>query len=182
MLVGEAAGRAGLLAPVSFVLAGACLAPTAASYAELAGRLPLSAGESAYVRTGFDSKTMGQVAGWMVIIAGTFASAAVADGSVGYLREFVDVSPSVLVVLVIWALANLALILMKRRGDAPPPETFTVRMWVPVIGLVTAVGLLVVTSWPWPTRSGPTPPPLLSTVPVSRGGPHARPHHHLPRL
>ncbi len=52
------------------------------------------------------------------------------------------------IVLIIWALANLALILMKRRGDPPPAGTFTVRMWVPAVGFVTAVGLLVVTSWP----------------------------------
>ena len=52
------------------------------------------------------------------------------------------------IVLVIWALANLALILMKRRGDAPPAGTFIVPMWVPVVGLITAVGLLAITSWP----------------------------------
>jgi amino acid transporter len=52
------------------------------------------------------------------------------------------------IVLVIWALANLALILMKRRGDAPPAGTFVVPMWVPVVGLITAAGLLAITSWP----------------------------------
>ena len=50
-------------------------------------------------------------------------------------------------VLVIWALANLALILMKRRGDAAPEGTYTVPMWVPVVGLITAIGLLAITSW-----------------------------------
>ena len=108
VLIGEASGRAGLLAPVAFILAGLCLAPTAAGYAELAGRLPVSAGEAAYVRAGFNSKTMGQVAGWLVIFAGTFASAAVADGSVGYLREFVDLSPSTLVVLVVMTIGLIA--------------------------------------------------------------------------
>ncbi len=108
VLVGEASGRAGLFAPISFIVAGACLAPTAASYAELAGRLPVSAGESAYVRSGFDSRTMGQVAGWMVIVAGTFAAAAVADGSVGYLREFFDLSPSTLVILVVLLIGLVA--------------------------------------------------------------------------
>ncbi|MFA9564904.1 MAG: APC family permease [Acidimicrobiales bacterium] len=108
VLIGEASGRAGLFAPLSFILAGACLAPTAASYAELAGRLPVSAGASAYVRTGFNSKTMGQVAGWLVIFASTFAAAAVADGSVGYLREFVDLSPALLVILVVMTIGVIA--------------------------------------------------------------------------
>jgi hypothetical protein len=50
--------------------------------------------------------------------------------------------------LIIWALANLALILMKRRGDPAPEGTFIVPMWVPVAGLVTSLGLLLITSWP----------------------------------
>lgn len=64
VLVGTAAGRAGVYAPVAFLLAAIGLAPTAAAYAEFAGRFPVSAGEAAYVRAGFNSR-------WVSLITGS---------------------------------------------------------------------------------------------------------------
>ena len=135
VLIGTAADRAGLYAPLSFVLAGLCLAPTAASYAELSGRLPVSAGESAYVRSGFNSRTMGQITGWMVIFAGTFASAAVANGAVGYIREFVDVSPSLLAIAVIVAIG-----LVAAWGIAESVTVAAVLTVIEASGLLAIVG------------------------------------------
>ena len=55
VLVGAAAGRLGYGAPVAFALAAVLMAFTAASFAELGVRLPVAAGEAAYVRAGFAS-------------------------------------------------------------------------------------------------------------------------------
>jgi amino acid transporter len=101
VLVGAAAGRAGLYAPAAFVLAAIGTAPAAASYAELAGRYPVSAGEAAYVRAGFNSRTMSLITGWLVIISGTVASATVAIGCAGYIRTFFDIPMPVLITGVI---------------------------------------------------------------------------------
>ena len=90
VLVGAAAGRAGLYAPFAFVLAAIAIAPTAASYGELVSRMPVSAGEAAYVREGFRSNRVSAVIGWLVIFSGIVASATVAIGCAGYLRTFVD--------------------------------------------------------------------------------------------
>ena len=55
VLIAPAAARAGMHAPLSFVLAALVMAPSAASFAELGSRMPQSAGEATYVRAGLRS-------------------------------------------------------------------------------------------------------------------------------
>ncbi|MEP0945102.1 MAG: amino acid permease [Rhizobiaceae bacterium] len=101
VLVGAAAGWAGLYAPLSFVLAAIAIAPTAASYGELVSRFPVSAGEAAYVREGLRSKSVSAVIGWLVILSGIVASATVAIGCAGYLRTFIDLPLPLVVTAVV---------------------------------------------------------------------------------
>jgi APA family basic amino acid/polyamine antiporter len=82
VLIGAVAGHAGKYAPWSFLLAGLCMALTVDSYAELATRFPVSAGEA--------------------------ASAAVARGSAGYIGQFVDWPQSLIVLMVLVALGAVA--------------------------------------------------------------------------
>jgi basic amino acid/polyamine antiporter, APA family len=49
VLVGLAAGRSGMHAPLAFLGAALAMAFSAASFAELGTRMPVSAGEAAYV-------------------------------------------------------------------------------------------------------------------------------------
>src|SRR3972149_10427488 len=90
VLLGATAGRAGIRAPVSFVLASIVVAFSAASFAELSARFPVSAGEAAYVRAGFQSGALSLAVGFLVILSGVVSSAAIAVGSIGYLLEFVE--------------------------------------------------------------------------------------------
>ena len=69
VLVGTTAGRAGIYAPSAFVIAAMVMALTAASFAELAGRYPVSAGEAAYVRAGFRSDLIAIFTGLLVVLA-----------------------------------------------------------------------------------------------------------------
>ncbi len=108
VLVGAAAGRAGIYAPVAFIVAAIGIAPTAATYGELASRYPVSAGEAAYVKAGFGSRTMSLVAGWLVIVSGVVASAAIAIGCAGYIRTFVDLPLPLAVMAVILAMGLVA--------------------------------------------------------------------------
>lgn len=96
VLVGAAAAKAGFYAPVSFLLAAAVVAFTGFSYAELGTRYPVSAGEAAYVRHGLNSNTMSLLVGLMVVTTGVVSSAAIAIGSAGYIRSFIDVSPEII--------------------------------------------------------------------------------------
>jgi amino acid transporter len=108
VLLGATAGRAGIYAPVSFVLASIVVAFSAASFAELSTRFPVSAGEAAYVRAGFQSDSLSLVVGFLVILSGVVASAAITVGSTGYLREFVDLPDAVLVLIVVLTVGAIA--------------------------------------------------------------------------
>lgn len=106
VLVGKVAGKAGLYAPVSFILACVIAGFTALSFAELASRYPRSAGEAVYVYRGFRSPSLALAAGLLVAAAGIVSSATIANGFVGYLREFVDL-PTWLVLIALVSLLGL---------------------------------------------------------------------------
>ena len=108
VLIGAVAGHAGKYAPWSFLLAGAVMAFTVGSYAELATRFPVSAGEAAYVRAAFRSRTASTLTGLLTILIGIVSSATVALGAAGYIGQFVDWPQGVVVALVLAALGAVA--------------------------------------------------------------------------
>ncbi|NMM46055.1 amino acid permease [Rhodospirillaceae bacterium KN72] len=108
VLLGAAAGRAGMYAPLSFVLAGIVMAFSAASFAELSARFPVSAGEAAYVRAGLQSNKLSLVVGFLVILSGVVSSAAITVGSTGYLREFIDWTPWFMILVVLVVVGGIA--------------------------------------------------------------------------
>ena len=108
VLVGAAAGEAGIYAPLAFLIAAIGVAPTAAGYAELSGRYPVSAGEAAYVSAGFNSSTASWIVGILVIVSGIVASATIAIGCAGYIRTFLDLPEYVTVLLVIASMGVIA--------------------------------------------------------------------------
>lgn len=108
VLVGATAGRAGLHAPLAFVLAAIVMAPSAASFAELASRMPVSAGEAAYVRAGFRSEALAVAVGFMVIAIGIISAAAISRGSAGYVHDLVGLPLAVIVPLVVLAMGAIA--------------------------------------------------------------------------
>lgn len=109
VLVGATAGRAGIYAPVSFLLAALVMAPTAVSFAELAGRYPVSAGEAAYVRAAFKWNPLATTVGLLVVMAGVVSSAAISVGSAGYIRQFVDLPTGILAPTVIIVMSLVAI-------------------------------------------------------------------------
>lgn len=108
VLLSAAAQKAGVHAPMAFVCASVVMGFSAASFAELSARIPVSAGEAAYVHLGFGSRKLSALVGFLVIASGTVSSAAIAAGSTGYIREFVDVPPSFLVVVIVLMLSAVA--------------------------------------------------------------------------
>ena len=108
VLIGAVAGHAGRYAPWSFALAAAVMALTVGSYAELATRFPVSAGEAAYVRAAFGSRTASTLTGLLTILIGIVSSAAVALGAAGYIAQFTDLPQSAIVALVLAALGAIA--------------------------------------------------------------------------
>ena len=108
VLIGITASKAGVYAPMSFVLAALIVAFSAASFAELAGRLPLSAGEAAYVKAGFRSQTASLIVGLMVVTSATVSSAAISVGAAGYILEFLTFPEAIITVAVILLMAGIA--------------------------------------------------------------------------
>jgi amino acid transporter len=108
VLIGAVAGHAGLYAPWAFALAAAAMAFTVGSYAELATRFPVSAGEAAYVRAALKSRVASTAVGLATLLIGIVASAAVALGAAGYIGQFVALPKAVVVAGVVTALGAVA--------------------------------------------------------------------------
>lgn len=108
VLIGAVAGHAGRFAPWSFAIAGLAMAFTVASYAELAARFPVSAGEAAYVRAAFDRAALSRAVGLLTVIIGIVSSSAVAIGSAGYIREFVTAPESLVIVILLVLIGAVA--------------------------------------------------------------------------
>lgn len=108
VLLGAAAGRSGIHAPVAFVMASIVMGFSAASFAELSARFPVSAGEAAYVQAGFKSSTLSLIVGFMVIMSGVVSSAAITVGSTGYIREFIDIPTYALIIIIVLSIGAIA--------------------------------------------------------------------------
>jgi amino acid transporter len=108
VLVGEVAGVAGMWAPLAFLTAAVVAGITALSYAELASRIPKSAGEAAYLQKAFGLKLLAGCAGWGVVTTGIVSAATVTRGFVGYLQVFVDLPDTPVIIVTLLAMGGLA--------------------------------------------------------------------------
>ncbi|KAB2920708.1 MAG: amino acid permease [Hyphomicrobiaceae bacterium] len=108
VLIGAAAARAGMHAPVAFVLAAILIALTGASFAELAGRTPLAAGEAAYVREAFRSDRFATAVGLLVVAMAIVSAAAISVGGAGYVAVFLALPQPVLVAGIVFIMGAVA--------------------------------------------------------------------------
>ena len=108
VLIGAVAEHAGRAAPWSFLLAALVMALTVASYAELATRYPVSAGEAAYVRAAFQSRLASTITGLLTIVIGVVSSATVTLGAAGYIGQLVALPQSLIVIVVVAVLGAVA--------------------------------------------------------------------------
>ncbi len=83
-LIGEAAGIAGNVLWLSFILAAVVASFTALSYCELSSMFPKSAAEYVYVKNAFNSKFLGFLIGWIILITPLFSIATVSLAFAGY--------------------------------------------------------------------------------------------------
>lgn len=88
VLVGIAAGRSGMHAPLAFVFAARVMSLSAAAFAELGTRMPVSASEAAYVEKAFNRPWLSLTMGLLVVLTATISAATISVGSAGYLGVF----------------------------------------------------------------------------------------------
>lgn len=108
VLVGETVVRAGPYAPAAFLLSAFVMGFTAASFAELSGRVPKAAGEAVYVEKSFGIKWLTVAVGLAVLIEAMIAAAAIAVGSAGYVGELIALPKEVLVACIVSLMAVIA--------------------------------------------------------------------------
>ncbi len=108
VLVGIAAGRSGMHAPLAFIFAALVMSFSAASFAELGTRMPVSASEAAYVEKAFNRPWLSLTMGLLVVLTATISAATISVGSAGYLGVFVDLPPSWIITLVVLSMGLVA--------------------------------------------------------------------------
>ncbi len=109
VLIGEIAGQAGYLAPLSFLLAAIIAVFSAFSYAELSARFPRSAGEAVYIDEAFGRRWLTQLIGLLVIFTGIVSAATMATGIVGYFHLYLDWSGALITTLFVIIIGGIAI-------------------------------------------------------------------------
>lgn len=109
VLIGAAASRAGMHAPLAFLIASILMALTAASFAELGSRLPVAAGEAAYIRAGFRSDHLATAAGLIVVAIAVVSAAAISVGSAGYILLVLPLPEPLIIAMLVAAMTALAM-------------------------------------------------------------------------
>ncbi len=91
VLVGLAAERSGMHAPLAFMGAALVMAFSAASFAELGTRMPVSASEAAYVQAAFRLDWLCLGVGLLVVVTAIISAATISVGSAGYVAVFLPI-------------------------------------------------------------------------------------------
>ena len=109
VLVGKVAGVAGVLAPISFLVAAVLAGVTALSFSQLVVRFPRSAGEAVYVDKAFGRPALTMTVGLAVVLVGLVSSAAIVSGAVGYLQNIVAAPTWLIILLTVGFLTTVAI-------------------------------------------------------------------------
>jgi amino acid transporter len=139
VLIGEVARVAQTFAPFAFAIAALIAGFTAFAYAELAARIPRSAGEAVYVQAAFDRDWLAACTGWAVVAVGIVSAATIAKGFTGYAQLYTQLPASTIVAILVVLLGSLA-----AWGVRETAWTAVVVTVVEVLGL-----LLVIAAGGW---------------------------------
>lgn len=152
VLIGTVAGQAGMQAPFAFGVAALVASFTAYSFAQLGIRYPRSAGEAVYVKEAFSFQWLSTAVGLVVAISSIIAAAAILNGAAGYVRVFINLPASWIVIGLSIALGLLA--------------AWGIRQSAMVAGLFTLIEILGLAGVVWIGVSGT--PDLLARLPEIR--------------
>jgi basic amino acid/polyamine antiporter, APA family len=140
VLLGKIIGIAGAAAPAAFVVAALVAAITAISYGELAARLPVSAGEAAYVDAAFNRGHLTLLVGLTVAGCGILSAATIAHGFAGYLRVLVDWPALPIALLYLAALGAVAALGIREAAWLVALIAITSTIALVLVGVAVVVG------------------------------------------
>lgn len=162
VLIGTATAQAGMFAPTSFLLAAAIMGFSAASFCELSGRYPQSAGEAVYVEAGFGQPALTLLVGGLMVLAATVSSAAIAVGGAGYVYSLVMVPMPVIIAIIVMVMGGIA------AWGIVESVTFAAVLTVAeIVGLLVIVFAGLVTQPDLVFRLAEVFPPVTDTVALS---------------
>ncbi len=159
VLVGQVAGKAGMYAPVAFLLASVIAGFTAFSYAELSSRFPRSAGEAVYVDEAFHWRPFSIAVGWSAASIGIISAATIANGAVGYLHFFIPLPEWLLLILLVSGLGLLA-----AWGIAQSATVAAITTLITILGLLLVIGVSGTHFESLPARLPELLPPMEMSV------------------
>ena len=133
VLVGKVAAVAGLLTPLSFILAAFVAWLTALSYSQLVVLFPKSAGEAVYIEQSFHRHWLSISVGLLIILTGIVSAATLANGFTGYFIRLIAIDETTAIIGIVIILTALAV-----WGIA---ESLIVAA---LITLIEVIGLLIV--------------------------------------
>ncbi len=107
-LLGKVSHEAGIYVPIALFFSGLLAFLTSFSFAELASRYPVSAGESKYVSEAFQKPWLTSLTGWLVILTGVVSAATLAVATIGFLQDHVNVLHSLGVIILVLAMGSIA--------------------------------------------------------------------------
>ena len=108
VLIAAAAARAGMHAPLAFVLAAIGIGLTGATFAELGSRMPQAAGPVVYAHAAFRSEFVSRLVGLLVIAMTLVSAAAISAGAAGYVGVFVGWPRWLVITLIVLAMGAMA--------------------------------------------------------------------------
>lgn len=106
-IIGEAAGIAGNVVWVSFIVAGLLALIIGLSYAELSSIFPKSSAEYLFVREAFDNEFLSLSVGYIVIFVIVSSAATVAVGFSGYMAIFIPYVPEIIIAIILIVLLSI---------------------------------------------------------------------------
>lgn len=109
VLVGLAAGRSGMHAPLAFVLAALVMGFSAATFAELGTRLPVAASEAAYVEEAFQRRSLALGVGLLSVATSVISAATISSGAAGYIGVFLALPKPLLIAGAILLMGAIAM-------------------------------------------------------------------------
>jgi len=109
VILGKIAGHAGMFTPLAFIVSFILVIFTAFSYSELSARIPKSGGAVNYVDSAFNKPILSKIIGWLLVASAIISTATVLNGYVGYVHEFANIAPWIIISVVIIALSGVAI-------------------------------------------------------------------------
>lgn len=114
-LIGKVVSESGSAAPLSFMIAAIVAGLSALSYAELASKMPVSAGVSNYLLKAFKVKNLSLISGLSLIVAGSLSSAVLIKSFAGYFNSLFPVNTLILSLV---AISGITFLMLKGIRDS----------------------------------------------------------------